>query len=636
MADPQRNLPIGAELVRDGVNFRLWAPRHKQVEMILEEEGADRQIVGTFVLTAEEEGYFSGTCPEARHGSLYRYRLDGGESYPDPASRFQPEGPHGPSRVVNPAFNWSDQDWRGIGREGHVIYELHIGTYTKEGTWRSTMEQLPALAELGVTLIEVMPVADFPGRFGWGYDGVNHFAPTRLYGQPDDMRRFVDHAHGLGLGVILDVVYNHFGPEGNYLEQFSEHYYDTDQQTEWGKPINFDGKHCRPVREFFITNGGYWIEEFHLDGLRFDATHAIFDKSPIHILGEITERAREVALGRGVLMIAENESQQVRGLRPKDQGGYGMDAVWNDDFHHSVHVSLTGYHDAYYSEYYGSPQELISSAKWSYLYQGQFYFWQNKRRGTPTIGISPSCFVNFTQNHDQVGNSAWGIRLHKLTSPSSLRAMTALLLLAPQTPMIFQGQEFNASTPFLYFADLSSEISQQVHAGRIEFLKQFTNIDSPEIIDTIDKPYQVETFEQSRLHLNERELHGKVYTLYRDLIRLRREDPVFSVAYKCHIEGAVLGPNGFLLRYFLGDQQRLILINHGRELHLSPIPEPMLAPPEGHRWELLWTSENIEYGGSGTPKLTPDKFWRLQGHATVVLFPVPDGENPNGENVCRQ
>jgi len=625
MAAPQRRLPIGAEVVPEGVHFRVWAPGHRKVEVVLfgEETGAP---VAAFALSAEEEGYFSGTCREARAGSLYRYRLGGGNSFPDPASRFQPEGPHGPSRVVDPAFSWSDREWPGIIREGHVIYEMHIGTYTRAGSWQEAEQQLGALAELGITLVEVMPVADFPGRFGWGYDGVNHFAPTRLYGEPDDMRRFVDRAHVLGLGVLLDVVYNHFGPEGNYLERYSKDYYGA-KESDWGKVMNFDAKHSAPVREFFISNGGYWIDEFHLDGLRFDATHTIVDYSPVHILGEITEAARQAAGGRKVLMIAENESQDFRCLRPKEGGGFGMDAVWNDDFHHSAHVSLTGYHDAYYSEYYGSPQEMISSAKWGYLYQGQHYFYQEKRRGSPTIGVSPSCFVNFTQNHDQVGNSAWGIRLDKLTNPAALRAMTALLMLAPQTPMIFQGQEFSASAPFLYFGDLSPEISRQVHDGRIELLKQFTNIDSPEIIDTIDKPYELETFEQSRLDLGERERHGKVYALYRDLIRLRREDPVFSKGHTCHIEGAVLGTSGFLLRYFLGDhQQRLLLINLGRELHLAPVPEPMLAPPLGYDWEILWTSEKLEFGGSGTPKLDAEKFWRLQGNAAVVLAPTANGE----------
>ncbi|WP_198419519.1 malto-oligosyltrehalose trehalohydrolase [Geomonas oryzae] len=624
MTAVQRRMPVGAELVPGGVNFRVWAPRCKKVSIHLEGAPQPQGIT----LEREENGYHSGTCPVTRAGTRYRFHLDDKDSYPDPASRFQPEGPHGPSQVVAPdSFPWSDAGWQGIEPEGHVIYEIHVGTFTMEGTWKAAEDQLPALRDLGITLVEVMPVADFPGRFGWGYDGVNHFAPTRLYGKPDDMRRFVDRAHSLGIGVLLDVVYNHFGPEGNYLAQFSDHYYG-EQESDWGKMINFDGKHCEPVREFFIANACYWIDEFHMDGLRFDATHAIVDRSQINILGDITTRARIAAKGRKVLLIAENESQDIRCMLPRDEGGFGMDGVWNDDFHHSAHVALTGYHDAYYSEYFGSPQEMISCAKWSYLYQGQFYFWQGKRRGSPTLGHSPNRYINYLQNHDQIGNSAWGIRIDKLTNPAALRAMTALYLLLPQTPMIFQGQEFSASSPFLYFADLSPEISHQVHAGRIEFLKQFTNIDSPEVIDTIDKPYELETFQQSRLDLKERERHGKVYTLYCDLIRLRREDPVFSRGYACHIEGAVLGQAGFLLRYFIDDEQRLLLVNLGRELHLIPIPEPMLAPPTCCRWEILWSSEKMEFGGSGTPKLDTEKFWRLQGYAAVVLVPVPEGETP--------
>ena len=615
-------MPVGAEVVPDGVHFRVWAPRCKKVSVHLEGAPQSQGIT----LEREEEGYFSGTCPGAREGTRYRFRLDDKQSYPDPASRFQPEGPHGPSQVVDPeGFAWSDAGWPGLEPHGHVIYEMHLGTYTMEGNWKAAEEQLPALKELGVTLIEVMPVADFPGRFGWGYDGVNHFAPTRLYGKPDDMRRFVNRAHELGLGVLLDVVYNHFGPEGNYLAQFSEFYYG-EKESEWGKMINFDGKHREPVREFFIANACYWIDEFHLDGLRFDATQAIVDGSEVHILGDITAAARTAAKGRNLLLVAENESQDIRCMRPREEGGFGMDGVWNDDFHHSAHVALTGYHDAYYSEYFGSPQEMISCAKWSYLYQGQYYFWQGKRRGSPTLGNSPHRYITYLQNHDQIGNSAWGIRIDKLTNPAALRSMTALLLLLPQTPMIFQGQEFAASSPFLYFADLSPEISNQVHQGRIDFLKQFTNIDSPEIIDAIDKPYELDTFQQSRLDLKERERHGKIYALYRDLIRLRREDPVFSRGYACHIEGAVLGQAGFLLRYFLEDQQRLLLVNLGRELHLVPIPEPMLAPPSRCGWEILWSSEKIEFGGSGTPRLETERFWRLQGYAAVALAPVPEGE----------
>ncbi|HJV33571.1 malto-oligosyltrehalose trehalohydrolase [Geomonas sp.] len=584
MAKTSRKFPIGAELLQEGVDFQVWAPNSKKVEVVMLAEEEGHPEVATLELKAEKGGYFAGRSDYAQAGTLYRFRLNGRESYPDPASRFQPEGPHGPSCVIDPHdFEWSDQKWEGIPLDGHVIYEIHIGSFTREGSWQAAMEQFRALHDLGVTLVEVMPVADFPGKFGWGYDGVNHFAPTRLYGHPDDMRRFVDRAHATGLGVILDVVYNHFGPEGNYLEKYSHDYY-SEEESSWGRAINFDGKNSGPVREFFTANGSYWMDEFHIDALRFDSTHSIQDRSPRHILGDITDAARLAAGKRKVLMFAENEPQDRRCLLPSTEGGFGMDAVWNDDFHHSAHVALTGYHDAYYSEYFGSPQELVSAVKWGYLYQGQRYYWQGKRRGSPTIGISRNRFVHYLQNHDQIGNSAWGTRIHNLTNPGALRAMTALLLLSPQTPLIFQGQEFSASTPFQYFADLSTDISEQVHQGRIEYLKQFTNIDKPEIIKTIDKPYDQSTFEQSRLNLSERASGSRMYALFRDLIKLRMKDPVIKKSYNCWIDGAVLGPTSLLVRYCLGEEQRLLVVNYGRELHMAPVPEPLLAPPEGCFW----------------------------------------------------
>lgn len=621
-----RKLPVGAELLPDGVHFRVWAPKCRQVEVVIEHHRSGRSVKDIALpLAAEKEGYFSGTC-DAGPGALYRFRLDGGERFPDPASRFQPEGPHGPSCVVDPSFPWSDQAWPGLTLQGQVLYEMHIGTYTPSGTWEGATQQLSNLRDLGITAVEIMPVAEFPGRFGWSYDGVNLFAPTRLYGQPDDFRRFVDTAHSLGMGVILDVVYNHLGPEGNYLRQFSADYFTTRYQTEWGDPVNFDGETAGPVREFFIANARYWIEEFHVDGLRLDATQTLFDSSPRHIIACIVEKAREAAGKRSILIIGENEPQDVKLLMSPEKGGYGLDALWNDDFHHTSQVALTGYNDAYYSEYTGSPQELISAVKWGYLYQGQHYFWQGKRRGTPTFGIDRSCFVTFIQNHDQVANSAWGTRIHQRTSPGSYRAMTALLLLSPGTPMLFQGQEFAASSPFLYFADLHKDIARLVRKGRVEFLKQFTNIASPEVVDSLDSPSSVATFERSRLHLTERERHHSIYNLHRDLIRLRKEDTVFRAVADSRVEGAVMGPEGFLLRFFLGAEQRLLLVNMGRDIRLRPAPEPLLAPPQGSLWEILWSSESPHYGGAGTPELETDHYWRIPGHAVVVLHPAPIGD----------
>ena len=323
-----------------------------------------------------------------------------------------------------------------------------------------------------------MPVADFPGRFGWGYDGVNLFAPTRLYGRPDDFRQFVDQAHANGLAVILDVVYNHIGPDGNYLAAFSDAYFTDRYLNEWGEAINFDGPDAGPSREFFIANAGYWIDEYHLDGLRLDATQQMFDSSPTHILTEIGQRVREMARGRATIISSENEPQETKIVRPVEQGGYGLDALWNDDFHHSAMVALTGRNEAYYTDYHGTPQELISAVKYGYLYQGQHYSWQKQRRGTPALDLAPSVFVSFIQNHDQVANTARGERVHTQTSPGRYRAMTALMLLAPATPMLFQGQEIAASAPFLYFCDHDPELASMVKAGRTEFLRQFPSIRS--------------------------------------------------------------------------------------------------------------------------------------------------------------
>ncbi|HSF42920.1 MAG TPA: alpha-amylase family glycosyl hydrolase, partial [Thermoanaerobaculia bacterium] len=319
-------------MVPGGVHFRVWAPRRRKVEVVFE-GGPGLE------LSAEGGGYFSGLAPEAGAGALYRYRLDDGDAFPDPASRFQPQGPHGPSQVIDPStFAWTDRGWPGITREGQVLYEMHVGTFTPEGTWEAASRELPELAELGITVLELMPVAEFPGEFGWGYDGVDLFAPYHLYGEPDDFRRFVDRAHAAGLGVILDVVYNHLGPDGNYLKQFSEGYFTDRYKNDWGEAINFDGEGSGAVREFFLANAGYWIAELHLDGLRLDATQDVKDASKDHILAAIARRAREAAGERPIYLVAENEPQETRLVRPPEEGGYGIDALWNDDYHHSAMV----------------------------------------------------------------------------------------------------------------------------------------------------------------------------------------------------------------------------------------------------------------------------------------------------------
>lgn len=569
-----------------------------------------------------EEGYYAGFSAEAAAGTLYRYQLDDDPAkLPDPASRYQPDGPHGPSQVIDPSrFQWTDAKWRGVTREGQIIYEMHVGTFSKEGTWKSAIGELTELAEVGITLIEVMPVADFPGRFGWGYDGVDLFAPTWLYGEPDDMRAFVNEAHANGIGVILDVVYNHLGPDGNYLAAFSSWYFSRKYKNDWGDGINFDGEHSGPVREFYEANAAYWIREFHLDGLRLDATQEIFDTSPSHILRDIACATRRAAGDRSVVLIAENEPQHTRLVRPEKDGGYGLDALWNDDFHHSALVALTGRNEAYYTDYVGNPQEFVAAAKFGYLYQGQWYKWQEQRRGTPTFDLPPSAFVNFIQNHDQVANTARGERPNLLATRGKYRAMTALLMLMPGTPMLFQGQEFGATTPFLYFCDHKAEISKLVREGRAKFLGQFRSLSLPEMQPVFADPGNPHTFESAKLDFTERGKNAAAYQLHKDLIALRRTDPVFSNPRPHATDGAVLSREAFVLRYFsesAGD--RLLVVNLGTDLYLSPSPEPLLAPPFEKSWHVIWSSEDPKYGGLGTFPPDADDNWRIPGNAAVVL-----------------
>lgn len=592
-----RRLPVGAEPVPGGVSFRVWAPEHR-VAVVVEGQGG-------LPLEREAGGYHAGVHRGAQAGSLYRVQLDGGDLLPDPASRFQPQGPEGPSEVVDPAaFTWTDAAWRGVV-ERPILYELHVGTFTPEGTWAAAERELPALAELGVTVLELMPVAEFPGRFGWGYDGVNLFAPTRLYGRPEDLRRFVDRAHALGVAVILDVVYNHLGPVGSTLTRFSAAY--RGAATDWGDGLCFDGPGAEHVRAFCTANAQAWIEEYHLDGLRFDATQDIADTSPRHILGDLVAAAREGAGGRRLLLVAENEPQDVRLVRE-----LGLDALWNDDFHHAACVALHGRREAYYRDYLGSPQELVSAAKRGFLYQGQWYSWQKQRRGTPTRGLAGSAFVHYLENHDQVANSLRGERLHVTVGRARARAMTALLFFGPALPLLFQGQEGFTDAPFLYFAD-QADIAEGVRRGRKDFLRQFRSLRRREARDAVPDPTAREAFEASRLPPRR---DPCALRFHRALIALRRTDPVIG---SDAIDGAVLGPAALVLRLF-GEQQgdRLLLLNLGADLELPVVPEPLLASPTG-RWRLLLTTEAVAYGGTGAaPRAGPER-WLLPGNAAAIL-----------------
>jgi maltooligosyltrehalose trehalohydrolase len=619
-----RRLPIGVELnPSGGAHARVWAPRRRSVELVTYD--AKGALTSAAELARDDAGYFSGDVDGVEAGTLYRFRLDGKDAFPDPASRHQPEGPHGPSRVIDPAtFRWSDSSWQGVAIDGQVISEIHVGTFTPEGTFRAAATKLDHFADVGITMLEIMPVNDFGGRFGWGYDGVNWFAPSRLYGTPDDLRAFVDAAHARGIAVILDVVYNHFGPDGHYLPQFSDTYM-SKEATDWGDAINYDGEGSAGVRELAVSNARHWIEEYHVDGLRLDATQNINDRgSERHLIAEVTSAARRAAGNRRIVVIAENEPQDSRLLEAPDGGG--VDAIWNDDFHHTAFVSMTGNNQAYLSGYLGHPQEFVSSAKYGFLYQGQHYAWQKQRRGTSSLRLAPKHFVNFLESHDQVSNLARSMRMHQLASPGMCRALKGLLMLMPQTPMLFQGEEFGATAPFPFFAGHSGELAAGVRKGRLEFLEQFPGVKHGGERTVLD-PSDEETMRSCRIDWEERETNAASLLLHRDLIRLRKTDPVISAqcsAATGDLDGAVLDHHAFVLRYFSrthGD--RLVIVNLGIGLRLDPAPEPLLAPPAGMSWKTKWSSECVEYGGYGTPPLDAQgQGWIIPAQATVLLEPV--------------
>lgn len=607
---------LGAVLSGTRCRFRVWAPAAR--ELLLELEApSSRQVP----LVAAGDGYWSVEVEGISAGQLYWYVVDG-RRLPDPCSRFQPQGPHGPSMVVDrSAYRWRDADWKGIELPGQVLYELHIGTFTEEGTFAAAARKLPHLRELGVTVVEVMPLAEWPGRFNWGYDGVDWFAPSHHYGDYDAFKAFVDEAHALGIGVILDVVYNHFGPDGNYLRCFSPYYF-SERATEWGEAINYDGGHSAAVREFVIANACEWVREFHLDGLRLDATQAIFDDSPRHIVAELAAAVRQAAGGRRVLVFAENEPEDAGHLLPVEEGGFGLDAMWNDDFHHSAMVAATGRREAYYHDYSGTAQELVSASLRGFLYQGQYYPWQQYLRGSPLRG-SPAQCVAFLQNHDQVANSVTGRRLHQLTSPGVYRALTATLLLGPQTPMLFMGQEFAASAPFLFFADHHPELARLVREGRIRFLEQFPGAKSADGRGVIADPGDEATFRRCKLDWRECTGENPALRLHRDLLELRREDPVLRGQGRAGLAGAVLGEQAFVLRWFdAAEGDRLLVVNLGRDIREQALPEPLLAPSRGRRWQLRWSSEHVDYGGSGAVDPAPERGWLVPGQSAMLLAAV--------------
>ena len=504
-------------------------------------------------------------------------------------------------------FEWTDHAWPGI-TEPHrqVIYELHVGTFTRAGTFTAAAHHLRFLADLGVTTIELMPIAEFAGSRNWGYDGVDLFAPSHNYGTPAELRAFIDRAHALGIAVILDVVYNHLGPAGNSLFVFAPPFISSRAANAWGETIDFSEPH---VREFFIGNAGYWIDEFHLDGLRIDATQALQDDSEPHIIEAVTRHARAVAGSRRLFMLAENEPQDVALF------DRGLDAIANDDFHHTARVAELGVTDGYLHDYGGTPQELISATEQSFLYQGQPYAWQRNVRGTPTRGLAPSHFVHFLENHDQIANGGFGERLASLADRALHRAMTALLMLGPAIPLLFQGQETGSTRPWLYFVDHAPELAAAVRHGRARFVAQSARLATPEAQAALPEPNAPETFAACILDEAERRRGAPITELHRDLIALRRDDPTFTTERP---DGAVLSEHAFCLRW----NERLLLVNLGPTFRRAVLPEPRLAPPRETGWRIAWSSEHPRYGGHGTPK--PFTLARLSIPAHAAVLCVPD------------
>jgi len=624
-------MPFGAELQQDGsVRFRLWAPGARGVELGLMTSASDDRRLG---MQSSGNGWFELITAEARIGSRYRYHIqrDGDADdppVPDPAARFQPGSVHGPSEVVDPtAFTWSDDAWRGRPWHETVVYELHVGTFTAEGTFCAIIERLDDLLETGITAIELMPVAAFPGSRNWGYDGVLLFAPDASYGRPDDLKALVQAAHARGLMVLLDVVYNHFGPEGNYLHLYAPQFFTERHQTPWGAGIAFDGPNSRPVRDFFIHNALYWLNEYHLDGLRLDAVHAIADDSSPDILTELAEAVHAgPGAERHVHLVLENDDNAAHFLaRQSDGRPRWYAAQWNDDFHHAAHLIATGERDGYYADYADAPVRCLGrTLAEGFAYQGEpSAFRDGAERGEPSAELPPTAFVNLLQNHDQVGNRAFGERIGQLAEPKALRAMTAVLLLAPTPPLLFMGQEFMADTPFQFFCDFGADLADAVTQGRRREFARFAQFADPDQQALIPDPNDPDTFTNCKLDwqaLDQGE-HAEWRRFHRRLLALRHRQilPRLAGIRGGHASYQTIGRNGLRVSWQLGDGSLLTLTANlgptelaadaiavdglGTPLLLQPeATETALAeqrlPPWSLAWHLLQRSEPAADTGS--------------------------------------
>jgi malto-oligosyltrehalose trehalohydrolase len=598
-------------MLADGrVRFRLWAPGASRVDLCLR-DGTQAPMLA---MTAENEGWFELITGAASVGSHYRYRIDGKQLVPDPASRHQPEDVHGPSEVVDPeSWPWADQAWPGRPWEEAVIYELHIGTFTPEGTFRAAAQKLKSLAEWGVTAVQLMPVAEFPGCRDWGYDGVALFAPESFYGSPDDLKSLVQTAHALGLMVLLDVVYNHFGPEGNYLHLYAPGFFTEKHQTPWSAAIDFEGRDSHWVRQFFIHNALYWLEEFHLDGLRLDAVHAIFDDSEPHILDELAEAVRlTIGRSRYVHLVLENDRNAAHFLNRDMQGQASRyDAQWNDDIHHALHVMLTGETRGYYIDYADRPvQHLGRCLCEGFAYQGEPSAYRaGETRGEPSGHLPPTAFVAFLQNHDQVGNRAFGERIVELAPAEAVRAATAVLLLAPSPPQLFMGQEWGSRQPFAFFCDFEPALAERVTEGRRLEFARFPEFADPASRERIPDPAALATFRQSLLDWEtaDTEQGRRWLAFHRDLLALRHREitPRLPGIRGGAARFQAIGDRALRVQWQLGEGSLLYLtanfgperierieLPQGRLLFALPDTLTAVSVSQGlPGWSVVWTLE---------------------------------------------
>ena len=582
--------PPGAFPIDAGVRYRVWAPEKRSAEAII--NGGER----TVALPPSGDGFFEGNDPDGRVGDLYKFRLDGdaNQVFPDPVSRYQPEGVHGPSMILQPsAHRWQHEPPpRPAALDSLVIYELHVGTFTPEGTFLAAIDKLDDLKELGVNTVELMPLADFPGRWNWGYDGVFLYAPSRAYGHPDDLRALIDAAHARGLFVVLDAVYNHLGPDGNYFGAYTKNYFNPAHKTPWGDALNFDGPHHVPVRQFFLGNIVYWMEEFRFDGFRLDAVHAILDESSTHILADLAAAVH----ARGGFVMAEDERNAAFLADPVNSGGSGLDALWADDFHHTVRVALTGEQEAYLKNFTGTGQELADTLANGWYYRGQATPLENKKRGTPCAHLPPHAFCYCISNHDQVGNRAFGERLSTASPPAGYRAASALLCLAPYTPLIFQGQEWAASTPFLYFTDHNEELGRLVTEGRRKEFAGFKAFAEGASTREIPDPQAETTFNASKLKWEEAAagVHAQTRALYREALRLRREERAILARWdRANWQAVALGENTVAIAYTdtaAGEMCMVVVNLKGGDMHAAIIDE---GPPV----EVIFSSNEARFGG---------------------------------------